>query len=50
MASTMEIIFSIYVYIYLTKVKVKSLVHAMEACVESRGRAPLILNLSTRWI
>jgi len=46
----MEIIFSIYVYIYLTKVKFKSFVHDMEACMESRGRAPLILNLGIRWL
>jgi hypothetical protein len=46
----MSVIFSIYVDFYLTKVKVKSLVNAMEACIESRGRAPLILNLGNIWI
>jgi L-lactate permease len=45
-----EIIFSIHVYIYLTKVKFKSFVHAIKACMGGRGRAPLILNLGTRWI
>jgi hypothetical protein len=46
----MEIIFSIYVFIYKTKVKFKSFVHAMEAYMESRVRVPLILNLGTRWL
>ena len=46
----LKIIFNIYVYFYLTKVKVKFLVHAMEVCMESKGRDPLILNLGTKWI
>jgi hypothetical protein len=35
--------------IFLMSQKGKVPVHAMEACRGSRGIAPLILNLGTRW-